>query len=82
MGHELDFKDFDAVLADVEKRYYEKGRKYFDSWKRKEINELSYVLCKDFQDLVDEYKSEKIYKRVVDVILVGMMIAMRSKHED
>jgi hypothetical protein len=76
----LDFKDFEAVLQDVEKRYHEKGKKYFDSWKHKDYSELTYIFYKDFQDLVDECKNEKIYKKMIDVILAGMIVAARQKH--
>jgi hypothetical protein len=77
---ELDFNDFESVLKDVEKRYHEKGKKYFDSWKHKDYSELTYIFYKDFQDLVDEYKNERIYKKMIDVILMGIMVAARQKH--
>jgi hypothetical protein len=72
-------KDFSVVLEDMEERYKEKGKKYADHWKHVDEKELYALLCKDYQDLVDEYANSKIYKRVLDVALMSLIVAARIK---
>lgn len=76
----LDISDFESVFQDVEARYKEKGKKYADQWKHIDYDELCYRLCKDFQDLVDEHVKEKYYKRLVDVVVMSLIVATRTKN--
>jgi hypothetical protein len=77
----IEFKeDFAEVMADLEARYIEKGKKYEDRWKRVDDKELHFILCKDYQDLVDEYSNSKVYKRVLDVALMGLIVAAKMKN--
>lgn len=70
---------FKEILKDLDKAYEKNKKEKGDSWKKINPNELFDKFDEELKEFKEAQYMKDTYQELVDVLLVGMMLAQRIK---
>ncbi len=73
---------FKEILKDLDKAYEKNKKEKEDSWKKINPNELFDKFDEELKEFKEAQYMKDTYQELVDVLLVGMMLAQRIKPKE